>query len=111
MHHKNIKLTVRKQLKKEFSNWKRLPKKMKREISNKVMVEVTADYDFNQEITAPVAELLGIENQLPAEGIIPLEEMAQYIDKVNSDRIIKLSNYDRSSIYISRMRSCNSLIS
>ena len=39
MHHKNIKLTVRKQLKKEFSNWKRLPKKMKREISNKVMDE------------------------------------------------------------------------
>ena len=39
MHHKNIKLTVRKQLKKEFPNWKRLPKKMKREISNKVMDE------------------------------------------------------------------------
>jgi len=70
MHHKNIKLIVKKQLKREFPNWKRLPKKMKREISNKVTAEVTADYDFNQEITAPVAELLGIENQLPAEGII-----------------------------------------
>ena len=67
---------------------------MKREIFNKVMDEVTANYDFNQEITAPVAELLGIENQLPADGIIPLDEMAQYIDKVNSDRIIKLSNYN-----------------
>ena len=63
MHHKNIKLMVKKQLKKEFPNWKRLPKKMKREISNKVMAEVTANYDFNQEIAAPVAELLGIENQ------------------------------------------------
>jgi len=71
MHHKNIKLTVRKQLKKEFPNWKCLPKKMKREISIKVMDEVTANYDFNQEITAPVAELLGIENQLPTDGIIP----------------------------------------
>jgi hypothetical protein len=100
MRHKNIKLTIRKQLKKEFPKWKRLPKKMKREISNKVMDEVTADYDFNQEITAPVAELLGIENQLPADGIIPLEEMAQYINKVNSDRIIKLSSYEGSSIYI-----------
>jgi hypothetical protein len=100
MRHKNIKLMIRKQLKKEFPNWKRLPKKMKREISNKVMDEVTADYDFNQEITAPVAELLGIENQLPADGIIPLEEMAQYINKVNSDRIIKLSSYEGSSIYI-----------
>jgi len=68
MHRKNIKLIVKKQLKREFPNWKRLPKKMKREISNKV----TADYDFNQENTAPVVELLGIENQLPVEGIIPL---------------------------------------
>jgi len=39
---------------------------MKREIASKVMAEVTANYDFNQEITALVAELLGIENQLPA---------------------------------------------
>ena len=73
---------------------------MKREIFNKIMDEVTANYDFNQEITVPVAEILGIENQMPAEGIIPLDEMAQYIDKVNSDWIIKLSSYDRSSIYI-----------
>ena len=92
MHHENIKLIVKKQLKREFTKWKRLPKKMKREIFSKVMDKVTADYNFNQEITAPVAKLLGIKNQLPAEGIIPLEEMAQYIDKVNSDRIIKLSN-------------------
>jgi hypothetical protein len=73
---------------------------MKREISKQVVDKVTADYDFNQEITAPMAELLGIGNQLPAEGIIPLGEMAQYIDKVTSDRIIKLSNDARSSIYI-----------
>jgi hypothetical protein len=73
---------------------------MKREIVGKVMAQITADYDFNRENTASVTELLGIENQLPAEGIIPLKEMAQYIDKVNSDRIIKLSSYDRSSIYL-----------
>jgi len=73
---------------------------MKREIFQQVVDEFTTDYDFNQEITASMAELLGIENQLPTEGIIPLGEMAQYIDKVTSDRIIKLSNDDRSSIYI-----------
>jgi len=100
MHYKNIKLIVKKQLKRKFPKWKLLPKKMKREILKKVMDEMAANYDFNQKITTPVAELLGIENQMPAEGIIPLEEMAQYIDKMNSDRIIKLSNYDRSSIYI-----------
>jgi hypothetical protein len=71
---------VKKQLKKEFPKWKRLPKKLKREISKQVVDEVTTDYDFNQEITAPMAELLGIENQLPAEDIIPLGEMVQYID-------------------------------
>jgi hypothetical protein len=59
-------LIVRKQLKKEFPKWKCLPKKMKREISKQVVDEVTTDYDFNQGITAPMAELLGIENHLPA---------------------------------------------
>jgi hypothetical protein len=40
MHCKNIKLRVKKQLKKEFPNWKRLPKKMKREIVSNVMAQI-----------------------------------------------------------------------
>lgn len=56
MHHKNIKLIVRKQLKNQFPNWKRLPKKRKRELAKKVLAEVVAEYDFNQEVGAPKYE-------------------------------------------------------
>jgi hypothetical protein len=100
MHHKNIKLIVRKQLKKEFPNWKRLPKKTKKELAQKVLAEVVAEYDFKQEIKAPTEELLAIETQLPAKGIIKLDEMARLIDMVNNSKIIKFNNYKRSSIYI-----------
>ena len=100
MHHKNIKKEVIAQLKKEFSNWKRLPKKMKKELAGKVLKEIVAGYDFKQDIAAPTEELLGIENQIPGDGIIKLDEMAQFIDRITSDRIIKFSNYERSAIYI-----------
>lgn len=95
MHHKNIKLIIRKQLKKQFPNWKRLGKKLKKGIARKVLAEVVAEYDFKQAIDAPKEELLGIEEQLP-EGIIKLDEMARYIDMINDNRIIKFSSYNRS---------------
>ena len=100
MHHKNIKKEVIEQLKKEFPNWKRLPKKMKKELAGKVLKEIVGEYDFKQVITAPAEELLGIENQISGDGIIKLDEMGQFIDRITSDRIIKFSNYDRSAIYI-----------
>ncbi|OQY21387.1 MAG: hypothetical protein B6I37_08845, partial [Desulfobacteraceae bacterium 4572_35.2] len=80
MQHKNIKLMIRKQLKNEFPNWKRLTKKEKKELAGKV--------------------LKAIEAQLPAKGIISLDEMGQFISMVNSDKIIKLCNDKRSSSYI-----------
>jgi hypothetical protein len=100
MHHKNIKLAVRKQLKKQFPNWKRLPKKAKKELARNVLAEVVSEYDFKQEITVPLAELLAIETQFPTKGIISLDQMAGFIDMFNSNRIIKLSNIKRSSTYI-----------
>ncbi len=99
MHHKNIKLITRKQLKKQFPNWKRLEKKLKRHIARKVLAEVVAEYDFKQAINASNEELLGIEGQLP-QGIIKLDEMARYIDMISDNRIIKFSSYKRSPIYI-----------
>ncbi len=33
MHHKNIKMIVRTQLKMQFPNWKHLPKKTKKELA------------------------------------------------------------------------------
>jgi len=101
MHHKNIKLIVRKQLKNQFPNWKHLPKKNKKELARKVLAEVVDEYDFKQEISTPVDQLLVIDGQHPAKGIIKLDEMARLIEKVNSTKIIKFSNYNRSHIYIS----------
>ena len=100
MHYKNIKLQVKKQLKKQFPNWKRLTKKLKKQLAEDVLADYVGKYDFSQEIKATDAELLGIETQCSYEGIIRLDEMAKFIDKVNSSKITKLSNYNRSSIYI-----------
>ena len=99
MHHKNIKLIIRKQLKKQFPNWKFLGKKQKKDIARKVLAEAVAEYDFKQVIDAPKEELLGIEEQLP-KGIIKLDEMARYIDMFSGNRIIKFNSYKRSPIYI-----------
>ena len=100
MHHKNIKLMVRKQLKKQFPNWNSLTRKEKKEIAKKVLSEFVAEYDFKQTVAAPKEDLLGIEQQMPTKGIIRLGNMEQLIDTVNKNRIIKLSNCKRSSIYI-----------
>ena len=100
MHRKNIKLIVRKQLKKEYPNWKRLNGKKKKAIARLVLKEVFEAYDFNQEIEASLEELVGIEEQLPTSGIMNLEEMARFIDDFNSSTLIKLSSNKRSSLYI-----------
>ena len=100
MHHKNIKYEVITQLKNEFPNWIRLPNVIKKEISRKVLEEVTVDYDFKHDIAIPDEDLLGINNQLPVSGIINLDKMAEYINEITCSRIIKFSNYDRSAIYI-----------
>ncbi len=71
MHHKNIKLIVRKQLKKEFPKWKCLPRKMKREISKQnvlhgdVLTEDTCNcyLHSNSRLLATV----GIDNHVVVE--------------------------------------------
>ena len=100
MHHKDIRQQINKQLKKQYPGWNKLPKKQKKEIARKTLAEVIADYDFNVPVTASQAELLGIEQQLPAKGIIPLAEMAEFIKKIDQSRIVKLSGYKRSPLYI-----------
>jgi hypothetical protein len=77
MHHKDIKLIVRKQLKKQFPNWKRLLKKTKKELAKKNLSEVVSEYDLKQAVNAPVEELLAIETQSSAKGITKLDEMAR----------------------------------
>ena len=100
MHHKHIKSLVKKQLKKQYPNWKRLSKKKKKAISRKVTAEVIKLYDFNKPITDPIEELLGIEEQMPAPGMMNLEEMAQFIDRFNRSKLIKISSHSRHPSYI-----------
>ena len=80
MHDKNIKLMVKKQLKKDHPNWKRLTQKEKKELAKQVTEAVINDYDLKAEIEAPIEELIGIESQTPNEDIIPLKQMNQLID-------------------------------
>ncbi|UCF85942.1 MAG: transposase, partial [Desulfobacteraceae bacterium] len=100
MHHKNIKLIVKKQLKKQYPNWKRLSRKKKKAISKKVTAEVIKLYDFNKPIQNPIEELLGIEEQVPEPGMMNLEEMAKYIDRFNRSKLIKISSHCRHPTYI-----------
>jgi len=100
MHHKDIKLIIRKQLKKKYPNWKRLTRKEKKGIAKKVLAEVVTLYNFDQPVEAPVEELLGIEEQVPVSGMMDLEEMARYIDRFNRSRLIKISSHPRHPTYI-----------
>ena len=61
MHHKNIKAIIRKQLKKNYRNWKRLTRREKKQIAEKVSDEVKSNYDFSKEIETDKLELLGIK--------------------------------------------------
>jgi len=101
MHKKNIKLLIKKQLKSEYSSiWKRLRRKQKKAIVKAAADVVMNSYDFSQEIETPVEQLLGIEGQVPTDGIIALEEMARLIERFNENRIFKINWYNRSALYI-----------
>lgn len=80
MHHKDIKLIIKKQLKKDHPHWNQLTKKEKKELAKQVTDAVVKDYDFNQEIDEPVEELIGIETQIPNDDLIPLNKMDELID-------------------------------
>jgi hypothetical protein len=100
MHHKHIKLLIKKQLKRKYPHWKTLTKKQKKAITKKVVEEVTAHYDFTQPVTAPIEELLGIEEQVPIAGIMNMEKMAQFIDNCKNSRLIKISSHPRHATHI-----------
>ena len=80
MHHKDIKAQIRKQLKKQYPNWKSLNKKAKKQIARKVMAEVVASYDFHQEVQSPVSELIGLSAQQPTKRIMTIQQMAEFIE-------------------------------
>lgn len=96
MHHKNIKYAVRKQLKTQFPNWRRLDRKTKRTLATQVLKEVVAGYDFNQPIMPSKEGLLGIEEQASYKGIISLRKMARFIEMFTSSQVVRISDSRRS---------------
>ncbi len=94
MHHKNIKLIVKRQLKKDHPNWQNLTKKEKKNLAKQVTEAVVGDYDFKREIDAPIEELIGIDNQLVSQDIITLKDMDVMIDDF----------YDKSMIDVRKIK-------
>ena len=95
MHQKDIKAIIRKQLKTNCRDWKSLKKREKREIAQKVLDEVLAEYDFKKEVKTDMLELLGIEQQKLTPGMMNLDEMAQFIDGHKKDVLFKLNRKRR----------------
>jgi len=89
MHKKEIKAIVKKQLKREYPNWKRLTKNEKKEIATKVLEEVEKGYDFSKEIETPKHELLGIEQQTLNDEIMSIEEMERLIGNHKKSKLIR----------------------
>lgn len=98
MHLKDIKATIRKQLKIKYPMWKRLTKKEKKEIAKAVLAEAVAQHDFDAAVKTPIEELLGIENQVAGQGIMTLEEMGRFIDSYHNSRLFRLSD-KKSSLF------------
>ncbi len=100
MHHKDIKAKIRKQLKIEYPNWKRLSRKKKKAVAKMVLDEVVNGYNFSQEVQTPMAELLGIEEQSSLAGMMDLEAMARFIDSHNNSFLFKLQRKKGPSLHI-----------
>jgi hypothetical protein len=81
MKRKEIKAIAKKQLKNNYPNWKRLNKREKEEIAKKVLDEVVASYNFKKEIKTDKAELLDIEMQDLASGMMNIDAMARLIEE------------------------------
>ena len=99
MYHKDIKAKIRKQLKIQYPNWKRLSRKKKKAVAKMVLDEVVNGYNFSQEIKTPMAELLGLEEQSSFSGIMDLEAMARFIDSHNNSFLFKLHRKKKPSLH------------
>ena len=75
MHRKDIRRSIRKQLKTNFPGWKKMNKKQKKALVREIMETEIDNYDFSQPVDAPYEELLGIEDQIPFKSILTLREM------------------------------------
>ena len=98
MHHKEIKAIVRKQLKSQYPNWRKLTKKEKKSIAKSVLNEVISTYDFNEPVSIPFEELVGIQSQVNPQGIIKLDGMGRFIANNKRDKLISFDEKRRHSL-------------
>jgi len=112
MHHKQIKALVRNQLKKNYPSWKRLSHKQKKALAKQVVDTVVETYDFQQDITMPPEELLGIEEQIPVEGIMTLGEMQAFVESFPPTPADALcpSSRSRRAMYDQELRGIDDLL-
>lgn len=83
MHEKDIKRTVKNQLKKKFPSWNRMSKKQKKELAARVLAEVLSEHDFDRAVETPLNELTGVPSA--PEGVISLGEMGRFIAGVKGE--------------------------
>lgn len=88
MHDKNIKRLVKKQLKQRFLDWHKLTRREKKELAKRVLEEVVRTYSFDEDIKAPMNELLGTPD-IQSADIMSLSDMACFVDNHNK-RILRL---------------------
>ena len=81
MFEKDIKRIVKKQIKNNHPNWKKLSKKRKKQIAKEVTNAIIADYQGHDKyLGVPIEELVGIEEQVIDSRILSLQQMSELVD-------------------------------
>ena len=62
----------------------------KKKILKEITEAVLTDYNYDEELVAPLEELIGIEGQQPNEDIMTLNEMADLIDKFYNKDVVRI---------------------
>ena len=86
MREKDIKRQVLKQLKKQFPNWRKLPRKEKKRFAGEVLASIVAKSANEQASGIPIDELT--ETPIPREGIIKLTEMEAFIRRTTRNLLV-----------------------
>ena len=55
-----------------------------------MLAEVVDSYGFPKEIATPMPELIGLSDQQPTKGIMTIEQMADFVETHESDKLFKL---------------------
>ena len=96
---KDIKRIVRKQIKNNHPNWKKLKNKRKKQLAKEITDAVIANYKgFDPKLEVPIEELIGIEQQVIDSRIISLNKMNSLVDNFHlRSGLIDFGKYSKSN--------------